>query len=59
MSAPGGWFAVYVYFFPRGPVDGQLKTGGGFSPMAELSSVFCLPSLVLEGEGAGQRVGCP
>lgn len=34
---------------------GDRKPEGGFSPMAELSSVFCLPSLVLEGEGGGSE----
>lgn len=34
---------------------GERKPEGGFSPMAELSSVFCLPSLVLEGEGGGSE----
>lgn len=34
---------------------GDRKAEGGFSPMAELSSVFCLASLVLEGEGGGSE----
>ena len=53
VSAPGGRYGVYVCFFLGGPRDGRSE--GGFSPMAELSSVFCLPSLVLEGEGGGSE----
>lgn len=45
---------VFTDIFSRGRMDGRWKTGGGFSPMAELSSVFCLP-LCWRGEGGGSE----